>query len=848
MPARSVQVTFQNQTDSALVLTSTDLPHGEWTVSPPARIEPDQTANFSSESDGVATGTEGRATYQLENLAATVQLHWDNPFVGGNSYDAKVSDPIWHRVVSSGSGSGNNSSMTWTLQETSTQRDGIPDDWKKNGAWIDDGTGTKVFVDLPKMGARVDHTDIFVHVDWMQDATHSHALSATAIKQVVDAFKNAPYTSHAGAKGIRLHVDAGPSSIMNHETGQTWGSLSVAKAITEVTNFGTTDAAGNYVWTAFDAQKNAAGGFTRTGRSGIFHYCISMHQFSTFPNSGLARPAAHGPGGNDFIVSLAPISATPSDMNQAGTFMHELGHNLGLGHGGTDSINNKPNYISIMNYLFQLNGLTKNGVPGLCDYSNIALPDLDESTLNEAVGLGPGATDVGTFRWSAGVGGFVAIPDGSQAIDWDDDGALESVNTTYDVNGDGSTGTSAALLKGCNDWTTVKPKSAAIGGGSGAAGGEHVKTSPVEEITKHQQDLIQPLDTTPPVTAAVLDPPPNAAGWNRGPVKVTLNATDDISGAITTAYKVDSDPDWTASSSGTSFVVDGEGTHTISFYSTDRAQNVEPVQSITINIDLTPPEAIISYDPATHQIIVRGTDDLSGAAYSGAVAPSTAVPAIWRARGADAAEARTYNVLDRAGNALCLELQVRDLENEYELNVMSLSYDPPQRMLRDTGGLQKNTIQFRRLMPGRCCCDGVKSGGDGGCACGREQKCVLAVLQRIVVALPMDPKRKAMGPARMMLQAEWDILHDETRVKVGTPTDGNGSRADGDDNNGGKGGDKGGRERETRMRCAKGCGLSLLRIKTLRGRITADTTGIQKTVSGETATETRDVSAIILGE
>lgn len=83
------------------------------------------------------------------------------------------------------------------------------------------------------MGARVDQTDIFVHLDWMKDATHSHALSVAAIKQVIDAFKNAPYTSHAGVKGIRLHVDAGPSSVMNLETRQTWRALSRAKAITE---------------------------------------------------------------------------------------------------------------------------------------------------------------------------------------------------------------------------------------------------------------------------------------------------------------------------------------------------------------------------------------------------------------------------------------------------------------------------------------------------------------------------------------------------------------------------------------------------------------------------------------
>ena len=39
--------------------------------------------------------------------------------------------------------------------------------------------------------------------------------------------------------------------------------------------------------------------------------------------------------------------------------MHELGHNLGLGHGGLDGINNKPNYVGIIiNYNWQVTGLS----------------------------------------------------------------------------------------------------------------------------------------------------------------------------------------------------------------------------------------------------------------------------------------------------------------------------------------------------------------------------------------------------------------------------------------------------------------------------------------------------------
>jgi hypothetical protein len=81
---------------------------------------------------------------------------------------------------------------------------------------------------------------------------------------------------------------------------------------------------------------------------------------------------------------------------QTGTLMHELGHTLTLTHGGTyyDSMNNpsvpmdelncKPNYLSVMNYLFQVRGFADGGF----DLSGQSLPPLNEALLNESVGLG----------------------------------------------------------------------------------------------------------------------------------------------------------------------------------------------------------------------------------------------------------------------------------------------------------------------------------------------------------------------------------------------------------------------------------------------------------------------------
>jgi hypothetical protein len=64
-----------------------ELDHGEWTDQPPELIG--NRAEWESESDGVATGTEGRVTYQIETIdgerLGEARLHLDNPFVGSNS-------------------------------------------------------------------------------------------------------------------------------------------------------------------------------------------------------------------------------------------------------------------------------------------------------------------------------------------------------------------------------------------------------------------------------------------------------------------------------------------------------------------------------------------------------------------------------------------------------------------------------------------------------------------------------------------------------------------------------------------------------------------------------------------
>jgi uncharacterized repeat protein (TIGR01451 family) len=160
-------------------------------------------------------------------------------------------------------------------------------------------------------------------------------------------------------------------------------------------------------------------------------------------------------------VQIRQVGAGPNggqvgrDRDQASAFMHELGHSLGLGHGGGDRINFKPNYLSIMNYQFQTPGIptttNTNGTetnalePGFrLDYSRCALSTLDETKLVESRGVesvgGCGSALGDSTIWidpskKPRLGAAVGF------IDWDNDPSptenADSNTVNVDITGDG---------------------------------------------------------------------------------------------------------------------------------------------------------------------------------------------------------------------------------------------------------------------------------------------------------------------------------------------------------------------------------------------------------------------------
>ncbi|MGW0807740.1 DUF11 domain-containing protein [Nonomuraea sp. NPDC002799] len=148
-----------------------------------------------------------------------------------------------------------------------------------------------------------------------------------------------------------------------------------------------------------------------------------------------------GNGGNDFIVTIPALSAgaltnVGGRRNaETSTFMHELGHTLGLGHGGGDFVNCKPNYLSVMNYTLQFVNFDRNRP---LDYSSavrgtaFATP-LNENSLDESRGLY--TTPTPNRDTVYGVGGRHQVdPAVNGSIDWNGVNGGNETGIPADIN------------------------------------------------------------------------------------------------------------------------------------------------------------------------------------------------------------------------------------------------------------------------------------------------------------------------------------------------------------------------------------------------------------------------------
>jgi hypothetical protein len=394
--------------------------------------------------------------------------------------------------------------------------DGLNDAWEiAGGIDIDNDGVIDVRHDVLLPGADPNKPDVYLKYDYMVASTtnafgdppHSHQPSAAAIQQVVDAF---------AAHGITLHIDPQHDAIPEVFVTTRDPNPTVACAA----NGGSSAIGYTFVTTQTLRQQYLG------DRKWAYHYAVFAHSAvvpDTAPccdGSCGAQPCQSCPAdpvcggkpdptstGNADVLGSTLILAfgTLADNNgidpsaigvetQASIFMHELGHNFGLVHGSLaptsdpvlttqqqECLAYKPNYVSVMNYLYYQNGIPIATQPGsvtplscngdndcptgshctddlgvggnICyrvDYLSENLLYLDEANLNETLGVGSTSGDTDILSYCSNSACGLAGPSYGP-IDWNNNAAIE---TSVQVDIDGVLGFSSPnrILSTTSDW------------------------------------------------------------------------------------------------------------------------------------------------------------------------------------------------------------------------------------------------------------------------------------------------------------------------------------------------------------------------------------------------------------
>ena len=332
-------------------------------------------------------------TIDTDPFVGAQGARWDNP-----SYNLNL--PTNASSFSATASTNSQACVTWaaivaSTNVTDSDSDGLLDLWETKGLHRNTSVSPATFgscsdypsepcVNLPAMGANPNKRDIFVQIDWMHGrgdgtggidgaGTHDHMPLLAALNSVASVFSG---------NGINLHFDVGN----NYQGAQSTCGNALCSFIVPAAYAGGGSDIDESTLVCHDTANHKCDykepypilsfefGFAsvRDGnrligipahfaqnRKDIFHYSLFAHAlagpfdvnghpvdpFTLLPTttplsySGIA----HRPGGG-FMVTLglwrSDIPANDqvgSVQVQAGTLMHELGHNLGLGHAGLDS-------------------------------------------------------------------------------------------------------------------------------------------------------------------------------------------------------------------------------------------------------------------------------------------------------------------------------------------------------------------------------------------------------------------------------------------------------------------------------------------------------------------------------
>jgi uncharacterized repeat protein (TIGR01451 family) len=451
---------------------------------------------------------------------------------------------------------GGRVNVCWQIG-TDSDGDGLLDVWERFG--MDTDNDGVIDLDLPALGANPLHKDLFVELDWITGDEPKRA----DIQEWKQAFAAAPIDAGGtvnpdGLPGINLWVDTGGlTDATGNLVGDNFGGgnavpltnvsgLTKAYYDIKTANFSTnrqlvfryglssarplnshgTSSGGNAANTLKDTTQSwitdewkgrtvevvdgTGGSQTRTILFNSVNTLTVDRSWDRIPDENsvfiISQIGGQGEkGGNDFI-----------DYNHnSSTLMHELGHNISLGHGGGEDSssgqidhNCKPNYVSVMNYdhdrIFRADGSDiidyspPRQVPG--SRSTNLPPVLDENHLRESTVIDPNDPDNlfvftarGTCQGGSNAGATCILDTNCNSnvcrgvktqrplntpVDWSGNGTISPADNfvinidTLGVNGrpaDCFNNDLSTSLEGHNDWSHISLPVADFGDAAGAA-------------------------------------------------------------------------------------------------------------------------------------------------------------------------------------------------------------------------------------------------------------------------------------------------------------------------------------------------------------------------------------------
>ena len=325
-----------------------------------------------------------------------------------------------------------------TLSPTAdTDGDGIPDYIELHGIdYLDDDnviqTDTAIVCDPCR-------ESIAVQIDYMAGDDHTHQPVDAAIDEAVEMFNNAPRSAVTGStcpyEGYPLH-DTGIDLLIDIAENPlavefpvvcddfNWGVME------ESFPFHRTPYYHHSVW-AHNIADSAS-----TGRSCIDPDFVGTTFLVTLGDTCDQEYCDNFPDYCDQYCDLG-ITQNGGTRLQSLTLVHELGHNLGLRHGG--DVNDprfKANYLSVMNYKWRNYGLIDVEGNTWIDYSKHELGSLDKRYLDEEIGI-PGVLPEQT-NWMTSWGdlnhnlvfGRIGGP-----LDWNNNSIIDEELVGVDIEG-----------------------------------------------------------------------------------------------------------------------------------------------------------------------------------------------------------------------------------------------------------------------------------------------------------------------------------------------------------------------------------------------------------------------------